>query len=237
MHVSFCLIRIIVLGSGVKGQVNVDNTFHHQRTLFFIYNNFQELFIHRKSIIIPCYDPKESVLLFLKKVDEDIDLVFLEESLAKELFNLIDSDRKHLSKWLPWVPLTKSIKDSKKFIKSSIIAFAENRSMVCAIKYQENIVGVIGYNIINHSVKKVDIGYWIGSRYQGRGIITKSCNHLIQYAFNQLAMQKVQIAVATDNTPSRKVCERLGFKLEGIITNSENLHGKIVDHAIYGITG
>ena len=48
-------------------------------------------------------------------------------------------------------------------------------------------------------------------------------------------MEKIQIHVATENIPSQKICERLGFHLEGTIKNSENLHGKIVDHNIYGL--
>jgi ribosomal-protein-serine acetyltransferase len=48
-------------------------------------------------------------------------------------------------------------------------------------------------------------------------------------------MQKVEISVAVDNQSSRGVCERLGFKLEGIITRAENLNGRVVDHAVYGL--
>ena len=40
---------------------------------------------------------------------------------------------------------------------------------------------------------------------------------------------------ATENLASRAICERLGMKLEGIISNAENLNGRIVDHAIYGL--
>lgn len=45
----------------------------------------------------------------------------------------------------------------------------------------------------------------------------------------------MQISVAAENIKNRKVCEKLGLKLEGIIKNSEKLHDKIVDHAIYGM--
>ncbi len=49
-------------------------------------------------------------------------------------------------------------------------------------------------------------------------------------------MEKVEISAAVENQSSRKVCERLQFNLEGIITRSENLNGRIiVDHAIYGL--
>ncbi len=174
--------------------------------------------------------------MFRKAVDSDINLVFLQESLANDLYELVAHDREYLSKWLPWPPLTKSVDDTKSFIKRSIIDFAEGKSIVCAIEYQGRIVGVISYNAIYHSLKKVEIGYWISSHYQGHGIITRACRHMIEHAFNRMGMDKVEISAATGNSPSRNVCERLGMKLEGIIANAENLHGKIVNHAVYGIT-
>ena len=71
--------------------------------------------------------------------------------------------------------------------------------------------------------------------FQGKGIVTKSVLKFISYAFNQLDMEVVQISAAVGNTASRKVCDRLGFKLDGIIKNSENLNGRIVDHAVYSL--
>ena len=50
-----------------------------------------------------------------------------------------------------------------------------------------------------------------------------------------LKMQKVQISVATNNKSSKAVCERLGMTLEGIIANSENIEGQILNHMVYGI--
>ena len=48
-------------------------------------------------------------------------------------------------------------------------------------------------------------------------------------------MEKVEIEAAVENKLSRAVIERVGGTLEGIIKNAENLHGKIVDHAVYGV--
>lgn len=174
-------------------------------------------------------------MLFRQEVDSEINLIMLQESLAEKLFQLVDSDREYLNKWLPWVNHTKTVNDTKVFIKNSIVDFAEGKSMNLAIEYLNEIVGVTGYNTIYKDLKKVEIGYWLSSKQQGRGIITKSCTKLIQHAFNELDIEKVQISVAAENIKSRKVCEKLGFKLEGIIKNSEKLHDKIVDHAIYGM--
>ncbi len=174
-------------------------------------------------------------MLFKHMVDSEIQLVFLHESLAEDIFKLVDSDRTYLSKWLPWVNSTKSSDDTKHFIKDSISKYANGTMMTCVIEYQQNIVGLIGYNLIDQSLQKVEIGYWLSSRYQGNGIITRSCNFLIDNAFQNMQMDTVQISVAKNNRPSRKVCERLGLVLEGIISNSGKVNNQIHDHAIYSI--
>lgn len=174
-------------------------------------------------------------MLFKLNVDSEINLVFLHESLATELFNLVDSDREYLNTWLSWPPFIKEVNDFNSFIKNSIVNFAEGKSISCAIEYENKIVGIIHLSKILNSLKKVEIGYWLSSKYQGNGIVTRAVKNLITYAFDELKMEKVEISIAVENHSSRNVCERLDFKREGIITNSENLHGKIVDHIIYGL--
>ena len=107
--------------------------------------------------------------------------------------------------------------------------------MTCTILWHNKVVGHIGFNTINYVLRKVEIGYWLKSDYQGKGIMSKAVSKLTALAFEDFDMTKVQISVAVENIPSRTVCERNGFTLEGIIKNSENLHGRIVDHAIYGL--
>ena len=101
--------------------------------------------------------------------------------------------------------------------------------------YKDTLVGNISFNSINHQLKRVDMGYWFSAEYQGRGIVTRSVAMLIEIAFTELNMEKVRICAATENQSSRKLCERLGFVLEGCITRAENLNGRVVDHAVYGL--
>lgn len=136
---------------------------------------------------------------------------------------------------MTWPPKTNSSKDTQSFIKSCLVGLSDNKEVACGIEYNHCLVGVITFNQINYDLKKAIIGYWVSEEYQGKGLITKSCKTLIEYAFEVLSMEKIQIHVATENIPSKKVCERLGFTLEGTIRNSESLHGKIVDHHIYGL--
>ncbi|MBF4441454.1 GNAT family N-acetyltransferase, partial [Vibrio anguillarum] len=121
------------------------------------------------------------------------------------------------------------------FIKSSLHDYADGKSLVCGMIYQDKLVGSISFNSINRQLKKVEIGYWLSSEYQGKGIVSKSVLKLTDLAFTEFDMEKVQISAASENIPSRNVCERLGFSLEGIISRAENLNGRVVDHAVYGL--
>ncbi len=174
--------------------------------------------------------------MFSKIVDDEITLALVQPSFAKEYWAIVEQQREYLSQWLAWPQLADGEAFFLKFIKNSLHDYADGKSLTCAILYLGQVVGNISFNSINHSLKKVEIGYWLRQDYQGKGIVTRAVASLIEIAFNELAMQQVQIAAAEENLPSRAVCERLGFTLEGIISRAENLNGRVVDHAVYGLS-
>ncbi|MFT4927478.1 MAG: ribosomal-protein-serine acetyltransferase [Phenylobacterium sp.] len=174
--------------------------------------------------------------MFTLRVEEGLALTLVEPSFAKHYYHTVCEQRDYLSQWLVWPALADSENFFASFIDQSLKDYANGTSLTCAMVYHGKIIGNIGLVSISQPLKKVEIGYWLNHEYQGKGIVTKSVARLISYAFDILAMEKVEISVAVENTGSRKVCERLKFELEGIISNSENLNGRIVSHAIYGLS-
>ncbi len=65
--------------------------------------------------------------------------------------------------------------------------------------------------------------------------MTTCCRALIVHSFRVWKLNRVTIECATENTRSRAIPERLGFKLEGIIRGVEKLHDHYADHAFYGL--
>ena len=173
--------------------------------------------------------------MFKITVDDEIALYLENEAFSARYVELVNENSEYLAQWLEWPRFCKNQDNFKEFAKESLHNYADGKSMTCAIEYRGEIVGNCGLNAINHRLKMVEIGYWIGKQYQGNGIVTRVCHYLIDYAFTKLNMEKVQIATAEDNNRSKAICERLGMQLEGIITNREKVGDRVLSHAIYAI--
>jgi len=84
--------------------------------------------------------------------------------------------------------------------------------------------------------KNVEIGYWLAKEFEGKGLMTKSCKVLVDYAFHESKLKRVQIRCATGNVKSCRIPERLGFRKEGLVLQAEYLYGRFVDLVVYGMT-
>jgi RimJ/RimL family protein N-acetyltransferase len=60
-----------------------------------------------------------------------------------------------------------------------------------------------------------ELGWMIGPDNQGRGLATEAAQLLLRYAFDELDKSHVISLIHPDNTPSRRVAEKLGETIEG----------------------
>ena len=168
------------------------------------------------------------------KIDNDIELRQLEETDAIDIFEAIDSQRKYLGKWLPFVAFTKEVSDSQEFVNSVINTPEERFELQFTIRKQDKFIGLIGFKDTDRTNKKTEIGYWLSEKYQKQGIITRSVEKLCDFAFNELDLNRVQIRCAVGNQRSKNIPRRLGFKFEGVERDGELLTGNIfTDLEIY----
>src|SRR5690625_199905 len=84
-------------------------------------------------------------------------------------------------------------------------------------------------------VKIAYIGYWLDIEHQGKGIMTRAVRALTDYAFEEFDLNRVDIRAAVGNVKSRAIPERLGYKKEGVLRQSEWLYDHFVDHAVYSM--
>ncbi len=173
--------------------------------------------------------------MFSYKIDEDIELRLLEHRHADQLFQLTDQSRESLREWLPWIDFTRTVADSKNFIGGTLQQFSRNDGFQAGIWYKGELAGVIGLHGINWSNKSTSIGYWLGSGFEGKGLMTKACQAVVDYCFNELELNRIEIRTATENKKSMAIPVRLGFQQEGHLKQAEWLYNKFVDHYVFGM--
>jgi len=77
------------------------------------------------------------------------------------------------------------------------------------------------------------MGYWIGLPHVRNGFISEAINALVHYAFGTLDLSRIESACLPENTPSRKVLEKCGFKYEGVAQAYIQIDGRWRTHVLY----
>ena len=173
--------------------------------------------------------------MFERRVDGEITLALLEEQHAPDLFRLVDANRAYLRRWLPWLDQNTKPEHTVAFVQASLRVFAAREGLVCGITFQGALAGVAGLHRIDWANRRTGIGYWLAETHEGKGIVTRACNGLLDYAFGELGLHHVEIACAPGNIRSGAIAERLGFVREGVLRQREWLYDHFVDQVIYGM--
>ena len=173
--------------------------------------------------------------MFSIKVDDDLQLGFYTEQNAAEVFQVVKENYDYLYRWTPWLDEDYSLERAKEFAKFSLKQFGNRELIPLRIVYKGKMVGGTGFNSFNWDLKTTEIGYWLAKKHTGKGIVTKCCRKLLEYAFGELELNRVVIKCQPENKKSRAIPEKLGFVEEGIERQGGFHHGKFVDFVVYSM--
>jgi ribosomal-protein-serine acetyltransferase len=106
--------------------------------------------------------------VFEYELGENTDLRLLEERHAEQLADLTDRNREHLRTWLPWVDASRTVEDSKNFIRSTLKQFAENNGFQAGIWHEGRLAGVVGHHAIDWEHLSTSLGHVWGLPVPGK---------------------------------------------------------------------
>lgn len=135
-----------------------------------------------------------------------------------------------------WKPHT-DISESVKFIEYCIKKREFGQPGNYAIHHKEDnkMIGTIEV----HSFKghKGEVGFVLHPDYWNKGIMTEAAKMLIIYAFEILQLKRLSYNHFMFNDRSKRVCEKLGFKFEGVLRKKFMMYdGTYIDEAVYSLT-
>ena len=168
-------------------------------------------------------------------VDENIQLEITSEKFATQLFNVINNNREHLSAFLSWVENMQSVENMRQYLKNCELLIEEKKEISFVILLNNNPVGRIGLHHLNLQNKTGAIGYWLDKKAEGKGIITKSCLKLIDYGFNKIYLNRIEIKASVKNFKSQAIPIKLNFTKEGILRQAEFVNNEFIDLFLYSM--
>lgn len=170
--------------------------------------------------------------MFSYRIDEELELRLIEERHAGEYFALCDRNRNRFY----WIKQDYSLEDARSFLKRDLTEnFARSNGFQAGIWVRGVLVGAVRYNDINWISKSTSLGGWIDSSFEGQGLITRATVVLINYAFSELKLNRLEAHCHSENRRSRAMAEKLGFTQEGILREAELRDDRFVDVVVYGL--
>lgn len=158
-----------------------------------------------------------------------------QESLIANINNI------RVSKWLLLVPYPYMQKNAHWWINHAQQETKKqprtDYNFGIELKQAKSIIGGIGITHVDSYQGTAEVGYWLGVRYHRKGYGTEALRAILDFAFKNLKLRRIESGVFVGNTPSRKLLERFGFKKEGLTKEGRRCRadGKIKDEYKYGL--
>lgn len=134
------------------------------------------------------------------------------DSDAEDMYDLAkDPDVGPIAGWPPH----KNVEESLDVIRN--VLCGKEAYAIC-FKDDNKAIGTIelkleGADLVVND-NECELGYWLGKKYWGQGIMPEAARELIRRAFEDLGMQKVWLGYYDGNSNSKRVAEKLGFKYQ-----------------------
>ncbi len=169
------------------------------------------------------------------QVNDTIRMELITNEHASVIFNMVDANRDYLRNWLSFIDNMRTLEFAEAFVNSIIEKNKQGIAYGYIIFENQVPVGRIGIYKIDHQNAIGEIGYWLVEKSQAKGIINNCCTTLIQYAFDELAINRIEIKCATGNVKSAAVAQKLDFVEEGILREAELVNGIYLDLYLYAL--
>lgn len=102
-------------------------------------------------------------------------------------------------------------------------------------KQSGNLIGTCGFHNLDRKNNIVELGYDLNKDYWGQGYMLEALEVVVDQAFSNMAINRIQAFVYTGNPGSYRLLEKLHFHQEGVIREKHLFRGKYYDHYCYSL--
>lgn len=158
---------------------------------------------------------------------------------GKVVHEAIEASLNELRPWMLFANYERDEADTELGVREAHAKFItrDDLRLYIFLKDTMQFIGSSGLHNPNWNVPSFEIGYWIDSRFSGKGYMTEAVRGITDYAFEHLNARRIEIRCDRLNRRSIAIPERLGYTFEGTLRNHDiSVDGKSLrDTVIYAM--
>lgn len=144
---------------------------------------------------------------------------------------------REVGRWLSWCREDMTLDDSRIWIEKCIDAWksGEFYGFYLFDRHDGGFVGCSTINEIDRARLRANLGYWIRTSRQGRGMASEAVPTVARFGFEVLGLQRLEIVAAVGNHASGRVALKVGAKQEARARNRLRIHGVQCDAKVFSL--
>lgn len=169
------------------------------------------------------------------ELSDDVELRLLTVHHAAELAAAFRRNREHLAPWEPVRPEEFYTEEGQaERIAGLVAGYTAGTTVPFVIERAGQIIGVLNLSdIVGGAFLNGHLGYWLDYESQGAGLMTKAVHAVVELAFGQLGLHRLQAATLLHNAASQQVLANCGFVRIGIAEQYLRIAGRWQDHILF----
>jgi ribosomal-protein-serine acetyltransferase len=142
-----------------------------------------------------------------------------------------------LVRWLPWARPGHCRADSRQYLRHARAARGQRAAFEFVLSRRESgeLLGMASLHRLDWQRQCAGLGYWVRRAAWRQGVAVEAGALLVDHAFRELRLHRLEAFVATENAASQRVVQKLGFRREGIARELELVNGRYLDHVQYSL--
>ena len=98
----------------------------------------------------------------------------------------------------------------------------------------EEPAGCVGLsNIVRGPLQSAIVSYWVDRKRNGRGLASAAVAEVVDHAFGELDLHRLEAGTLIDNVASQRVLEKNGFERFGLAKHYLFIGGEWRDHILF----
>ncbi|WP_320782491.1 GNAT family protein [Streptomyces sp. CRN 30] len=167
--------------------------------------------------------------------DDGAELRPLEPWHAEEFLAHLDRGREFITRHIPFGTQATDSRSARALLTAYAEKRAADSGFLHGLWLDGKLVGGLLFRVFDAATGVCEIGCWLEPAATGRGLVTRGARALIDWAFDERGMHRVEWHASSANVPSVNAARRLGMTREGILRESNPYRGVRQDMEVWAV--